>query len=108
MRVAEWLDLHKRLCDEARALSEKKGHDYSGTADTLANLKTCEAIGLCRAEIGILVRLTDKFKRLAVLIGSGEAPQNEPIHDTILDVLNYTLLLAAVLEEQAATPCPKP
>ena len=103
MRVDAYLELHKALCDRAREITKAKGHDYSGADDTLANLKAVAALGLCSAEKGVLVRLCDKFKRLSRLVGDGAAPQvkDESVEDTILDMLNYLILLAALRKEKA-------
>jgi len=103
MTVEDYLALHIDLCDRAREITKAKGHDYSGTADTLANLKAVEAFGLCSAEKGVLVRLCDKFKRLGRLVGDGAEPmvKDESVEDTILDMINYLLLLAALRKEKA-------
>lgn len=102
MNVIEYLALHDEMCRRARALTEAKGHDYSGADDTLANLKVCEKLGICPAEKGVLVRLSDKFKRLARLVGDGAEPRvtDESVDDTILDGLNYLILLAALRKER--------
>lgn len=103
MTAKDYLDFHAATCDRARAITQAKGHDYSGTEDTLANLRAVEAFGLCPAEKGVLVRLCDKFKRLSRLVGDGAAPQvqNESVDDTILDMVNYLILLAALRKERA-------
>ena len=103
MKRDDWLDLHKRFCDDARALSERKGHDYSGEEDTLRNLKSCETAGLCSTETGIMVRLSDKTNRLVTLLDVGEdgmQVKDESLKDTILDIVNYNILLYAVLVEK--------
>jgi len=106
MHIDDFLAQHQRLCDEARALSRAKGHDYSGTADTLKNLKLAGAAGLCTPEQGVVVRLLDKLSRLAEL----DRPENqasvadESIQDTILDIINYACLHEALRTEAAKPP----
>lgn len=43
-------------------------------------------------ELSILVRLNDKIARLANLIQSGKAPNNEAIKDTWDDIIGYGLV----------------
>ncbi len=103
MLYDDFAAIHADLCDKARALTKAKGHDYSGTEDTLANLKACERLGICSAETGVLVRMCDKFMRLITLTKCGEdnrAVKDESIMDTSLDLLNYTLLFEALRRER--------
>ena len=89
MNREAYLELHENVCNAARDLSDRKGHDYSGEEDTLRNLKACELLGLCSAEEGVLVRMQDKMSRLATLVpGATEPLVPEPVGDTILDLLN--------------------
>lgn len=48
------------------------------------------------AEKGILVRLWDKFARLANLLKSGKTPKNESILDTWTDVVGYSFIAIMV------------
>jgi hypothetical protein len=104
MKRDEWLAFHEAQCARARELSARKGKDYSGDVDTLANLKFCEAAGVCTAQQGVTIRLLDKIKRLGTLIGSGAAPavKDESVEDTLLDVVNYALLIMALRKEAKA------
>ena len=109
MTPLAWIEYHDAMYAKARALTVAKGHDYSGTEDTLTNLKACERLGLCPAETGVLIRLSDKFQRLITLIGKDEAPVvDESVEDTMLDIVNYTLLLGALRKERIKEmPCSK-
>ena len=97
--------IHAEMCRKASELTMQKGADYSGAADTLANLKACERLGICTAETGVLVRMCDKLMRLITLNRDGEegrAVQDESLVDTELDLINYTILLGALRCERAA------
>ena len=48
------------------------------------------------AEKGILVRLWDKFARLANLLKSGRLPKNESVLDTWFDVIGYSFIALMV------------
>jgi hypothetical protein len=56
------------LIDEIKALHESKNSDYAADADPLSNLRRCEEFGV-PAFTGVLVRLTDKWSRIAQLAG---------------------------------------
>ena len=94
------LECHERLCKKARELMEKKNSDYTDGEsgdDPFANLKLCEALGICTTTQGMVVRLSDKIARLARLVSPGRVARvvDENIDDTILDIINYAILIAA-------------
>lgn len=97
------LELHQKLCDEARAIMTKKNHDYSGEAgdDPFANFRRCEAMGICTPLQGALVRLTDKFSRLSTYAQAGKLlVEDETVDDTILDLINYAVLCQGMIIDQ--------
>jgi len=83
---------------EARLLMEKKNHDYSklGAFD---NLKLCEAAGVCSPTTGVLVRMCDKIGRLASVLEKGTAVKDESVRDTVIDLINYAVILDAIGSE---------
>lgn len=104
MNRSRLLSTHKELCDEARSLSERKNHDYSGGNDAshpFLNFTRCEAMGICKTEAGIMVRLTDKMSRLSTFITTGEFKvKDEAVKDTVLDVINYVVILYAYIQSK--------
>jgi len=74
-----------------------KGHDYSGEADTLANVRK-------HGIRGILIRLSDKLMRLENLCGDDVVAkvQDESIDDTMFDMINYLYIAVALREEEAS------
>lgn len=99
------IDLHKDLCSRALDLSVKKNHDYSGgqdKSDAFLNFRKCEELGLCNAETGILVRLSDKIARLHTIAGKAQRfeVEDEKVLDTILDMVNYSVLFYAMHRER--------
>ncbi len=95
----EYFQHHERLCREALELSKKKNHDYAGKGDPFANFSRVEAMGICSTEKGFLVRLTDKMSRLSTFCEQGEFKvKDETFHDTIIDVVNYAILMSAYVE----------
>lgn len=101
----ELMAMHQMLCDQARELSRKKNHDYSGGKDethAFLNFTKCEELGLCKTETGVLVRLSDKLSRLNTLADSSLKYEvsDERVLDTVLDVINYIVIFYAIHTER--------
>lgn len=101
----ELMELHQKLCDQARELSRKKNHDYSGGKDqthAFLNFIKCEELGFCKTETGVLVRLSDKLSRLNTLADSSLKYEvaDEKVLDTVLDVINYIVIFYAIHSER--------
>ena len=105
MTTADYLEIHRRLCDEARDLSERKNHDYAGSTGTspFANFERCEQFGICTTTRGFLVRMSDKFSRLSEFANSGTFQvEDEKLEDTVKDLINYACLLYAYEQQRKA------
>ena len=90
-------DMEKDISDIITGLADMrraKGHDYSGTGDTLDNLREF-------GTLGVVVRIGDKFKRLKHfwLQGTLEVAE-EKIDDTIDDLINYALYLKIMRRQE--------
>jgi len=72
-----------------------KGHDYSGTIDTLENLREF-------GSFGVLVRIGDKFKRLKHFFKTSHpfAVESETLMDTVNDLINYSLFLRILIDHE--------
>ena len=107
MNRDDYLEFHKKMCDEARVLSAQKNNDYAGKdgEEPFANFTRVEAMGICSTEQGFMVRLTDKLSRLATLAAGGKLQvTNETAQDTLKDVVNYAILLAAYMADTQTAP----
>jgi len=82
-------------------IMEAKNRDYAGGgSDPLANFRASETLGV-PPEIGLLMRCMDKFKRIQAFVNTGTlSVKNEPVEDAIRDVINYMILLLAMVEER--------
>jgi len=80
----------RAIVEEAISILERKNKDYSGgTGDNIS------ATGLA----GMATRLTDKVSRLRSLVNKPAGEVNfESIEDTLLDILNYSII-ARMVEE---------
>lgn len=106
MNAKEYFEFHRDMCDKARAISQAKNNDYSAPDSraedpyaVFANFMQAERLNICSVEQGFLVRLSDKFSRLCNLLRPGheQSVMDEKIEDTLLDTVNYLLLLAGYL-----------
>ena len=95
----ELLHLHSEICSKARSLMERKNHDYSGgdnQEDPFLNFSRVEKLGITTTEQGFLVRMTDKISRLITFCQTGTFKvEDEKLEDTIIDLVNYSVLLYA-------------
>lgn len=107
MNRTQLLAYHDETCAKAKALMEAKNHDYTGSAgdDPFGNFTAVEDEGLCSTEVGIMVRMKDKYRRLKSFIQSGSfAVKEESVEDTIQDHINYLILLGAYLKQKRESP----
>jgi len=101
MNAQRFQELHARLTQKARDLCARKQKDYAGEEDIFSNLRLCADLGLCPADIGILVRMSDKLSRLGNLLKQPAAVEEETLEDTIVDLINYSILLWALFGDTA-------
>tara|TARA_B100000949_G_C14149047_1_gene393954 strand:+ start:325 stop:678 length:354 start_codon:yes stop_codon:yes gene_type:complete len=98
------LKMHESLCKEAKQLMERKNHDYSGGENRelpFLNFSRVESMGITTTEKGFLVRMTDKMSRLSTFCKEGDFKvSDETLKDTILDIINYSILLYAYVESK--------
>lgn len=101
-----YLDLLAELGDTFR----RKNAGYAGKANNWdQNFRVVERIGV-PIEDGLMVRLCDKWERLCNLWDRPDLDQvDEALDDTLLDLVNYGLILLTVRREAAAAAAqPKP
>jgi hypothetical protein len=98
----ELFKLHEDMCCSALELMKKKNADYAGGGnDPFANFRRAEALGVCTTEQAFLVRMTDKMSRLSSFAQKGKlVVEDETVHDTLQDLINYSVLLAAYIKSK--------
>lgn len=99
MNRRELFDLHLELSKKAQDLMMKKNEDYTSQDDNcLSNLDGSSFVGVSIVK-GILIRMMDKIKRIQSFDEKGyNAVSEESIEDTIIDLINYSVLLNAALK----------
>lgn len=86
----------KDLLNQMWTIRQDKRQDYNvqakGNFLEIENFKMAELFGV-PAWVGIMIRISDKFTRLASFVRKGyNAVKDETVEDTLLDMANYSLL----------------
>jgi hypothetical protein len=82
-----------------QSVYEAKDNDYSATGLPMGNLRKCEDAGI-DAWRGCLVRIGDKMSRLENFLKEKEyLVISEKAEDTVIDLANYAILMACLIEE---------
>ena len=101
MTKDELFQMHEALCEKARELMRKKNEDYSNGADPFANFRMSRLLHIPEAK-GVLLRMQDKMARMVSLIDRGDLKvKDESMSDTIVDLINYSVILHGLLKETA-------
>lgn len=105
MDSKELLHLHDEITARCKGIMERKNSDYTGgktATDALSNFKGSKTLGI-HPVMGLLLRVQDKMKRIESFVADGELRvQGEPVQDACDDCVNYFILAAALLKEEAA------
>tara|TARA_R100000008_G_scaffold43716_1_gene25340 strand:+ start:593 stop:1030 length:438 start_codon:yes stop_codon:yes gene_type:complete len=94
---------HEELCKMARDLMSRKNHDYAGSEgdSPWMNFQRSEIMGICKTQQAFMVRIMDKVSRLITFINNGELMvKEEGVEDSIIDIINYMVLLSAFLKDK--------
>lgn len=104
MNTSQLLSHHDQICEAARNLMVKKNADYAEAEAPFKNFELSERLGLCSTEAGMAIRLSDKIQRLCgFLAGKDLKVKDESVQDTILDAVNYLVLISARLKQRKET-----
>jgi hypothetical protein len=87
---------------ECASLLSVKGHEYAGSFDRLANFKRGADLTGCTPEQVAFVYLSKHYDAIATYVREGQSPPSaELIESRLQDLLNYVLLLAALIQERS-------
>ena len=96
-----YLAFHRNCCEKLMDITTRKNADYTGDSSSpFANFQAVANINICSVETGFIVRMTDKLMRISALSGGGKVAKvsDESIEDTLLDLANYSILLAGYIK----------
>ena len=103
MTTKELMNNMSDTFDACLHIVEKKNHDYAGDTDAFKNFRYSTLVGVSE-DRAILVRMTDKLARISNLLDKDPMVAGESITDTLLDLINYTAILKALMEEKNDLP----
>jgi hypothetical protein len=105
MKQPELLAQFKQECEAEYTLMEAKNLDYASLDNAFANFGIIEHLSQNRitAEMGFVVRMSDKLQRITNLIARENAVQDEKITDTLRDLSVYSKLLKIYLDSKTKT-----
>lgn len=83
---------------ECLELAKKKNGDYADE-DPFKNFKMSLQVGV-EPSRAILVRISDKLSRISNLLDKDGQVDDERIEDTLNDIINYSAILKAYLDER--------
>jgi len=101
MNHKEYIEFCKKIDKKRMEITLRKNKDYSGTdGSAFKNFEATEFFGITSTLKGMLVRMSDKFMRMCVLIKEDRDPavKDESLEDTILDMMNYCCLMLGKIE----------
>lgn len=102
MNQEQLLILHDQLTKAGRELMARKNADYGADTDAFANFRMSALLHV-KPEIGAMLRMQDKMARLVSFIEKGELKvKEESWKDAIIDLINYSVILAGLLEERSS------
>ena len=83
---------YNELVKQLWGILQAKNHDYANSEDVFANFTLISQITGLSVEQVFFVFIGVKVARLKELF-KGKDPKNESIDDTLVDLINYTILL---------------
>lgn len=90
----------REIFDRCLEIAEAKSHDYAGVTDSLSNFRTF-------GWKGVVVRLGDKFNRIANFSKQGEMKvKDESVEDTLKDMINYASICLMLYRQENANQNP--
>lgn len=100
MTIEEQHKSFDKIAAKMQAIMFKKGNDYAGDQDRLSNFKKVGLATEVSPEQACLQMIATKVVRLSVLLKKEGEPDNESIEDSVIDMLNYSMLLHMLLDER--------
>jgi len=94
----------KRILRRCCTIMDRKNQDYATEGNAISNFTKCLSMGVMPSK-SVLVRLCDKFARLCELSrkemeGYKPSVADESLLDTVLDIINYSVIYVLLREEE--------
>ena len=101
-RRQAYLDFHAKALESMSRIAKAKNADYTGGSDDpFSNFRQVESLGIASTEQGFLTRMVDKVARISSFVKQGTLQvKDESVEDTLLDLANYCILMAAYIKDK--------
>lgn len=99
MTRKEFIQNIENTYSDAVKILRKKNADYANSGNPFKNFEFAKLVGI-GVERAILVRMSDKFARISNLVDKENEVKDETVSDTLEDLINYTAILKAYLEQE--------
>lgn len=102
MTIQQRQDLAKAIFERCLKTLESKGADYSGQEDSLANFKrNADRLGMTKYQVWAVYAAKHIDSVFNSIKRDPDQPQveSEPLSERIVDIINYMMILHALLEE---------
>src|SRR5258708_38384843 len=102
MKQTLYLKEFEALSKHELALTSRKNRDYANEDDAFANFRLIETLtdGKITAEMGMVVRMSDKLQRIANLVFRDNQVLDEKIEDTLFDLGIYSKIFRIYLQNK--------
>jgi hypothetical protein len=102
MTQTEYFSRFEQITSQMLDLTKRKNADYAESHNAFANFDLIEQVtgGEVTRDQGILVRMTDKLKRIGGLLHREAKVADEKITDTAMDLAVYSIILLISLQER--------
>ncbi len=99
MNRSQFFEFAQDFFHKAMELLQSKNDDYSQEDNPFSNFELiAKMIGISTKK-AIFSRMADKFARLRECLDKGTTVKDETLGDTLLDLVNYSVLLAGYLKK---------
>jgi hypothetical protein len=100
MKREDLLKMHETMTVKAYDLLREKSIAYASEDDAFANFNMAELVGV-PAYRSCMTRMLEKMARISSLTEQGkDGSLDESIVDTLLDLINYTVILSGLIHER--------
>lgn len=101
MNQMQYLEFHRKFCDEMIAITKMKNSDYANSEDPFANFRMCERMLVASTMQGFLTRMLDKIARINTFAQRGTLEvKTESVHDALMDLANYCALMSGYIKSE--------
>jgi len=104
MKNSDFYMLMSDLFEQCKKIAESKGKDYTvGSLDALANFKRGgESLGIPPEKV-CWIFMNKHYQAITNYVKTGGQSESEPIRERIKDLINYLVLLQAIIVEGQET-----